>query len=497
MNFVLIQKLLSVVYFALALALSFCMVGGLLMGESLGDTSIQGFFCSVAIALLLACLVRFNATKVQKQRRGSEKLFFRREALCTIGLTWISTAFIGALPFFLGLEACSFVDALFESTSGITTTGATIFSDFDKLSYSLFLWRSLSQWIGGLGVIVFFVAILTSLGAGAKILFSNESSVTAADFEQGRIQDGVNKLLIFYTSLTGLCLLAYKLAGMNWFDAFNHAMTTIATGGFSTHEASFAHFNSPLIESVSILFMLLSATTFIFVIRLLEGAKDTFRRGMEVYVFYALTVLSMGLIAGLLLQSNPSVPQLKNIQDALFQTASIITTTGYTSANYELWVPAAKIILMFLMFMGGCSGSTSGGIKIIRVMIAFKAIFRTIEQTYRPNKTIITRIGSKTLNDTFIYNVLIYIVLIFTLQGASVILLSLIEPNLNLISLFSAIQSSIYNIGPGFDFVGPTQNYSQFADGSKLFLAFLMILGRLEIYALIVLFIPKIWRSYS
>ena len=195
--------------------------------------------------------------------------------------------------------------------------------------------------------------------------------------------------------MTGLCLLAYKLAGMNWFDAFNHAMTTIATGGFSTHEASFAHFNSPLIESVSILFMLLSATTFIFVIRLLEGAKDIFRRGMEVYVFYALTVLSMGLIAGLLLQSNPSVPQLKNIQDALFQTASIITTTGYTSANYELWVPAAKIILMFLMFMGGCSGSTSGGIKIIRVMIAFKAIFRTIEQTYRPNKTIITRIGSK------------------------------------------------------------------------------------------------------
>ena len=150
---------------------------------------------------------------------------------------------------------------------------------------------------------------------------------------------------------------------------------------------------------------------------------------------------------------------------------------------------------MFLMFMGGCSGSNSGGIKIIRVMIALK--HPTIEQTYRPNKTIITRIGSRTLNDTFIYNVLIYIVLIFTLQGASVILLSLIEPNLNLISLFSAIQSSIYNIGPGFDFVGPTQNYSQFADGSKLFLAFLMILGRLEIYALIVLFIPKIWRSYS
>ena len=152
---------------------------------------------------------------------------------------------------------------------------------------------------------------------------------------------------------------------------------------------------------------------------------------------------------------------------------------------------------MFLMFMGGCSGSTSGGIKIIRVMIVFKAIFRAIEQTYRPNKTIITRIGSKILNDTFIHNVLIYIVLIFTIQGASVIILSLLEPNLNLISLFSAVQSSLYNIGPGFDSIGPTKSFSALGGTSKCFLSFLMILGRLEIYALIVLFIPKIWRTYS
>ena len=208
-------------------------------------------------------------------------------------------------------------------------------------------------------MIVFFVAILTSLGVGAKILFSNESSVTAADFEQGHSGRGEQTLNLLHIA-NWICLLAYKLAGMNWFDAFNHAMTTIATGGFSTHEASFAHFNSPLIESVSILFMLLSATTFIFVIRLLEGAKDTFRRGMEVYVFYALTVLSMGLIAGLLLQSNPSVPQLKNIQDALFQTASIITTTGYTSANYELWVPAAKLFSCFLCLWAAARVPTAG-----------------------------------------------------------------------------------------------------------------------------------------
>ncbi len=197
------------------------------------------------------------------------------------------------------------------------------------------------------------------------------------------------------------------------------------------------------------------------------------------------------------MQSDASPFSLQTFRDVLFQTSSIITTTGYTSANYDLWVPSAQVVLMFLMFIGGCSGSTSGGIKLIRIIIIFKAIFRTIEQTYRPNKTIIPRLGQKSLSDTFIHNVLIYVILIFTIQGISVIILSLLEPNLNLISLFSAVQSALYNIGPGFDFVGPTENFSLLNDSSKVFLSFLMILGRLEIYALIVLFIPKIWRSYS
>ncbi len=496
MNIIIIQKLLSIVYFAMALALTFCMASGLLMGEAWTSISIQGFFSSILITFCLALVFRFNATK-SNPKKNNRTLFFRREALCTIGLTWLSTSFIGSLPFYLGLNDCSFIDALFESTSGITTTGATIFDDFSNLSYSLFLWRSLSQWIGGLGVIVFFVAILTSLGAGAKILFSNESSVTVSDFEQGRIQDGVLKLLTFYCSLTTLCIITYKLAGMDWFDAFNHGMTTIATGGFSTHEESFAYFNSSLIEAAAVFFMLISATTFVFIIRIIEGGKNILRHGMEIYVFYALAFISISMIALTLIYSSNSSSIIEIIRHAFFQTTSILTTTGYSSFNYDTWAAPAKIILMFLMVMGGCSGSTSGGIKIIRVMIAFKSIFRTIEQTYRPNKTIITRIGSKILNDTFIHNVLIYIVLIFTIQGTSVIILSLLEPNLNLISLFSAVQSSLYNIGPGFDSIGPTQSFSSLEDMSKCFLSFLMILGRLEIYALIVLFIPKIWRTYS
>jgi trk system potassium uptake protein TrkH len=496
MNLIIIQKLLSIVYFAMSLALGLCMLGGLIMGETFQNQSIEGFLYSILITLTLAIFLRIISHRASPKPE-TDNLFFRREALCTIGLTWLSSSLIGALPFYLGLENCSFVDALFEGTSGLTTTGATIFSEFSDLTHSLFLWRSLSQWIGGLGVIVFFVAILTSLGAGAKILFSSESSVTASDFEQGRIQDGVNKLLVFYISLTAICFIAYKLGGMDWFDALNHAMTTIATGGFSTHTESFAFFNSPLIEAIAIIFMLISATTFIFIIRLVEGSKDIFKKGIEVYIFYGLTFFSMILISLLLMQSDTSPFTLQTFREVLFQTSSIITTTGYTSANYDLWVPSAKVVLMFLMFIGGCSGSTSGGIKLIRIIIVFKAIFRTIEQTYRPNKTIIPRLGKKTLSDTFIHNVLIYVILIFTIQGVSVIILSLLEPNLTLISLFSAVQSALYNIGPGFDSIGPSENFSLLHDTSKVFLSFLMILGRLEIYALIVLFIPKIWRSYS
>ena len=496
MNIIIIQKLLSVVYLAIAFALMLCMVGGLFMGESLASTSIQGFISSIIITFFLAVILKLNANKfTNKYAEGG--LFFRREALCTIGLTWLSTSFIGAFPFYLGLDSCSFVNALFESTSGITGTGATIFDDFEILSPSLFLWRSLSQWIGGLGVVVFFVAILTSLGAGAKVLFSNESSVASSDFEQGRIQSVVFKLLIFYCTLTSLCIGSYKIGGMSWFDAFNHGMTTIATGGFSTHQESFAYFNSPLIESISIIFMLLSATTFIYLIKFFQGTKGIIKSGTEIYIFYLLAAISISIISFIIFTSQINYSFLDAFRNSAFQATSIITTTGYTSVNYDLWGTPAKVILMFLMLIGGCSGSTSGGIKIIRVVTAFKAIFRAIEQTYRPNKTIITRIGSKIVNDAFINNVIIYIVLIFTIQGFSVIVLSFLEPSLSLISLFSSVQSCLYNIGPGFDAVGPMQNFNAFQGNSKFFLSFLMILGRLEIFALIVLFIPKIWRTYS
>lgn len=246
MNTAIIYKLLSKVLLALAGAFVVCLGVGLINGEHLTeDHSLKAFLITIAISLVLSGVFHW------KGRKGPNRMF-RREALCLIGLSWVLATLIGAIPYILIVENCDYADAIFESSSGLTTTGATAFDNFYEFPPSLLFWRSLSQWIGGLGVVVFFVALLSSLGAGAKILFSNESSGSAADFDQGRIQQGAVLLMIYYLGITALCTVAYKIAGMNWFKAVNHGMTTIATGGFSTEPNSLGDFNSPAIEWIAI-----------------------------------------------------------------------------------------------------------------------------------------------------------------------------------------------------------------------------------------------------
>ena len=488
MNFSVLQKILSFVFLSQAIALFFCMIGGIFLGESLDSAPQKGFLFTIILALIISGGMNIAS------KRNKNNSFFRREALCAIGSTWLSTSILGAIPFYLGIADISLVNCIFESTSGFTATGATIFNSFDNLSASLFLWRSLSQWIGGLGVIVFFVAILSSMGAGAKILFSHETSASASDLNQERIQDGILKLLIFYLILTLSCLFSYKIFGMSWFDAINHSMTTIATGGFSTHIESFQYFNNPSIEWVAVLFMTISASTFIFIIGCMEGQKGIFRKGMEIYFFYLIIIMASFFLFFILKDDLPSMGALRT---AFFQAVSLISTTGFSSADYDAWGMPSKILLMILMFIGGCSGSTSGGLKVVRVVISIKTILKTITQMYRPNKTVIMHLGSKKINDNFIRNILVYVLFVFAIQFISIFVLSLIENSLNFTSLFSIVQSTLFNIGPGFDAIGPSNSYNSMQNSTKLILSFLMILGRLEIYALVVLFLPSIWKRYS
>jgi len=490
MNTPIILRLLSMVLLALAGGFTACIVAGLWMGESFGDHSIRAFIITIAITVALAGILHVLG------RRGEAKLF-RREALFAIGLSWIVATVIGAVPYVLIVEGCDYSDGLFESASGLTTTGATAFKNFSEFPASLLFWRSLSQWAGGLGVVVFFVALLSSLGAGAKILFSNESSGASSDFEQGRIQKGAFTLLVYYLSISAACMTAYKLGGMNWFQAINHAMTTIATGGFSTEAGSFEDFQSPLLEWIAIVFMALSATTFVYVIRLLKGRTEILRQNNEVWWFYAILSASTLLLIIYLIELTGELPDHDMIRTAAFQATSIMTTTGYSSTNFDAWLPPAKMLLIILMFIGGCSGSTGGGVKVVRVVIAIRAAARSILHAFRPHITIPMRMGGRVLSESAIQSVTVFLMLMVALQILSMLFVSASEPHLDFIAVFSCVQATLFNIGPGFDAVGPYENFHFLRPSTKSYLSLLMILGRLELYAVMVLFMPSAWKRFS
>jgi len=477
------------VLLALAAAFGTCLLSGLALGESFADDSIRGFATTIGITLGIAAILYILG------RHGEMKLF-RREALVAIGLSWIIASLVGSLPYIFTVH-CDYSDAIFESTSGLTTTGATAFGNFADFPKSLLIWRSLSQWVGGLGVVVFFVAILSSLGAGAKILFSNESSGTSADFDHGRIQSGATQLLIFYLGASVLCLFAYKIAGMNWFQAVNHTMTTISTGGFSTEAQSIEAFQSPAIEWIAIFFMAVCGTTFVYMLRLLRGQTNVLRQENEVHWFYGLIIGTTALLALFLVDQTGELPSHDSIRQAAFQATSIITTTGYSSTNFDTWLAPAKMLLLVVMFIGGCSGSTSGGIKVVRVVIALRAVMRSITHAFRPNVTIPMRMGRQTLGESAIQSVILFIILMVALQLAAMIFVSASEPNLSFLGIFSCVQATLFNIGPGFDSVGPAENFHHLRSSTKVFLSLLMIIGRLELYAILVLFVPSTWKRFS
>jgi len=490
MNTAIIYRLLAMILIALSSAFTLCILIGTLTGETLSDASIQAFMASIVICMVCAGIL------LRLGKNGPEKLF-RREALCAIGLSWILASTVGAFPYLLIVEDCTVADALFESTSGITTTGATAFSNFSEFPKSLLFWRSLSQWFGGLGVVVFFVAILSSLGAGAKVLFSNESSGASSDFDHGRIQSGALYLLLYYLGLSLVCLFAYKFGGMNWFQAVNHMMTTVATGGFSTESMSMEQFQSPLLEWICIVFMILGGTTFIFAINLLRIRKHKLREHDEIVYFMGILIISILLLTLYLVEQSGQLPNHDNVRTATFQAVSIMTTTGYSSADFDAWLPAAKIILLILMLIGGCSGSTSGGIKVVRIMIAAQTVLRSIKLAFRPHLTQPIKINGRALDESNIHSVIVFMTLYIIIGVISMLYVSSIEPALTTMETFSCVQSTLFNIGPGFESFGPTRNFGFLHSFTKVYLSLLMILGRLELYAVLVLFYPKVWKQYS
>ena len=443
----------------------------------------------------------------------------RKEALLLVAVSWMAGAAFAALPYLLwahwpGTDAAAdhpfrnFADCYFEAMSGLTTTGATILTDIEAVPSSLLLWRAFTQWIGGIGIVVLFVAVLPSLGVGGKRLFQIEAPGPASEGLQPQIRQTARVLLYIYLGLTAVQILALLIAGMTLFDSVCHTFTTIATAGFSTRNGSIGAFDSRAIEITLVVFMVLAGVNFGLYFALLRRRYGTVLRDPELRTYLMLlaggaTVISLCLLRqSMTLTSGDAIPVGTGsaIRYGVFTTASIATTTGFTTANFNTWPFAAKATLMLLMFVGGSAGSTAGGIKAIRIWIAFKVMLAEIEHVFRPNVVRPVRVGRTVLDDQLKLGTITYvlgILLLFAAGSLGVMILEQFNPDTtcDYATAAAASLSALCTIGPGFAGVGPAENYGWMTPWTKMLLSLWMALGRLEVFALIVLLTPRFWRE--
>lgn len=491
MNYAILFKLQSVILGAIAVAFAVCIgVAYAYDHQVQSDLAVSGFSISFLLAACL-CLGCFVLGKT-----GDNKLF-RKEALATIGCGWIVASLVGALPFFLILPDLSYAGAFFETASGLTTTGASVLSDLESLPRSLHVWRAMSQWMGGLGVVVFFVAVLSFLGAGAKVLFSRESSASAADLNTSRVQSGVLKLVQLYLGLSIVCTVTYWLCGLSWFDSIIHMFTTLSTGGFSTRSGSIADFNNPALEWAIILFMSVGGTSFLLILDVFGRRWRSIKNSTEVKSYYILLLVFTAAITLFLKMQHPDDMRLLDaIRTSAFQVASIMTTTGFATADFDQWLPVTHILLLAAMIIGGCSGSTAGGTKVIRIIVALKVSAQQIEKAYRARVVRPLKVNGKSLSLSEQETIIVYIVILLMVAFFGTLIVSFLEPSMSFEGTVSAMAACLFNIGPGFAEVGPTRNFAHFHAHTQIFLSILMILGRLELFALLVLLSPSLWKRF-
>lgn len=426
-----------------------------------------------------------------------------REAFFIVAVTWAVLSVFGAIPFLLTGVLTSPADAFFETISGLTTTGATIFggishnghenSDLESLPNSILFWRSMLHWIGGMGFIVLSIAILPYVGLGTSNLFQAESSVLESDKLTPRVQQTAKYLWGVYFLFTFLhFLLLWIHPKMDWFDAINHAMSTLATGGFSTKDSSVGYFNSAYIDYVIVLFMYLAGISFAMHFRLMRGEVQNFLNNRETRFFSLVSLLAIGLISlGLWLQNDYSISD--SLRYGSFQAMSILTTTGYGTDDYESWPAFSLILLIALYFTGACAGSTSGGIKMFRHLIMSKAILREIRQTVHPRAVIPLRVGNKIIDPSVVRKVLSFFMLYLILFVAGGVILALM--GVDYVSALSASIASLGSIGPALGEFGPTDNYASLPGLGKWLLSAFMLIGRLELFTVLVIFSVPFWRE--
>ena len=419
-----------------------------------------------------------------------EKKLNLQQAFLLTSLSWLSIAIFGSLPFVFSSTEFSFTNAFFESMSGITTTGSTIISNLEIIPKGILLWRALLQWLGGIGIIVMAITLMPIMNVGGMQLFkisSNDSSEKILP----KSKEIALRLIYIYSILTVLCAISYKTLGMNFFDSLTHSMTTIATGGFSNYNESIGFFDSIYIEISAMIFIILGSLPFIAYIKFLSGNKKIFFSDIQIKTFIKIIITSIIILAGYLLISNSDQLNLRYI---FFNVISILTGTGYVNAQYDDWGSFPIILFLGLMFIGGCAGSTTCGIKIFRIQILYSFIINHLKKIIYPKGIFILKYDRNAVDDKFIASIISFIYMYLVIFFIITALLSL--TGLDFITAISGAATSISNVGPGLgSIIGPNGNFSMLPDLSKWILTLGMILGRLELFAILVLFLPSFWRN--
>ena len=419
------------------------------------------------------------------------KINLRQAFLLTI-LSWLVIALFGSLPFMYSSSSLNFTNAFFESVSGITTTGSTVISNLDSLSEGILIWRSLLQWFGGIGIIVLAVAILPTLQIGGMQLLHMEHD-DPYEKTLPKINKFIFEIIFLYFGLTILCLFSYYFNGMNAFDSLIHSMTTISTGGFSNKSLSFGYFDSQTLESISILFMILGSLPFVIFIKFIHGQKNSLFKDDQIRLFIFLLV-SIVLISCFWVKHYLNIEWSSALRLTTFNITSILTGTGYTSTNYNNWGGFGLIIILMIMFIGGCAGSTTGGVKIFRFQILFRGVRLQIKKLTQPHAVFLMKFNKKTVTENTYTSIISFFFIYILLFILSSVILSFL--GLDFLTALSASASAISNVGPGVgEIIGPNGNYSGINEIGKWVLAFTMLIGRLEIFTILVLFSKNFWKK--
>lgn len=479
-NFRFIANLMGKLLMVESAFLLLCACVALLYGES---DALAFFYTTSITAVAGFMMTHFIKTK--------DRILAKKDGYFTVTMVWIVFSLFGCLPYIFGQTISSFADAFFETMSGFTTTGSSILNDIDSLPHATLFWRSLTQWLGGLGIIMLFIAILPSLGIEGRDLYVAETTGPTHSKTSFTFTASARQMWIVYTSLTLLQTFLLMFGGMDFFDGICHSFTTMATGGFSTKQDSIAYWDSAYIQYVIIVFMLMAGTNFGLLFTAIRGNWRKLLRDNEFQLYFLIALLA-SVIIGLGLYYHQWAGLEKSMRDAAFQVVTLMTTTGFATVDYLLWPPFVCLILFLLFFIGSSAGSTAGGMKVIRVYMLFKNSFIELKRIIHPNGIINVKYNGKTVHPNIMTGIMGFSILYMIVFVIGTIIMTLCTEDI--ITASSAVITAMSNVGPAFGSLGPMDSFAPLNDFAKLFLAFLMLVGRLEILTVMVLFTRGFWK---